>query len=68
MKFIQLVNHLEVVKAGSNTVLVVGIIGKIILLLCKHLLDMRIDVWIYLPAEKKIPQEQLTKEFLLRNA
>ncbi len=37
-------------------------------LLCKHLRSMSIDVWIYLPAEKKIPREQLTKEFLLRNA
>ncbi len=38
------------------------------LLLCKYLRNMSIDVWIYLPAERKVPREHLTKEFLLGNA
>lgn len=34
-------------------------------LMCRHLIKLGIDVWIYLPAEKSVPEEQLTKEFLL---
>ncbi len=34
-------------------------------LLCKYLRDLTIDVWIYLPAEKKVSREYLSKEFLL---
>lgn len=34
-------------------------------LLCRYLSALDIDVWLYLPAEKKVPDEYLTKEFLL---
>lgn len=34
-------------------------------MMCKYLSKMNIPVWIYIPAEKKIPDEQLSKEFLL---
>lgn len=37
-------------------------------LLVKYLCDLAIDVWIYLPAEKKVSSEYLTKEFLLGKA
>lgn len=36
-------------------------------LLCKHLSTFDIPVWIYLPVEKRIPDEQLSKDFLLRD-
>jgi hypothetical protein len=35
-------------------------------LMCKYLAALSVPVWIYLPAEKKIPDEFLSKEFLLR--
>lgn len=34
-------------------------------LMCKYLAAFDIPVWIYLPAERKVPDELLTKEFLL---
>jgi hypothetical protein len=34
-------------------------------LLCKYLNTFDIPVWIYLPAEKKVPDELLSKDFLL---
>ncbi len=34
-------------------------------LMCRHLQTLDISIWIYLPAEKKVPDELLTKEFLL---
>jgi hypothetical protein len=34
-------------------------------LLCRSLSALDIDVWLYLPAERKVPEEYLTKEFLL---
>ena len=34
-------------------------------LMCKYLVDFDINVWIYLPAEKKVSETQLSKEFLL---
>lgn len=36
-------------------------------LMCKYLKTMDIQVWIYLPAEKKVPDEFISKEFLLRH-
>ncbi len=36
-------------------------------LMVKHLKDLKIDVAIYLPAEKDVPKEWTTKDFLLRN-
>jgi len=35
-------------------------------LMCKYLVTLKIPVWIYLPAETKISEEFLSKEFLLR--
>lgn len=35
-------------------------------LMCKYLSSLDIPVWIYLPAERKISEEFLSKEFLLR--
>ncbi len=34
-------------------------------LMCRFLCELPIPVWIYLPAERKVPEEQLTREFLL---
>lgn len=34
-------------------------------ILCKYLASLDIKVWLYLPAEKQIPEKYLTKEFLL---
>jgi hypothetical protein len=34
-------------------------------LMCKYLKTMDIQVWIYLPAEKRVPDEFISKEFLL---
>lgn len=34
-------------------------------ILCRYLSTMNIPVWVYLPAEKNIPDELLSKEFLL---
>lgn len=34
-------------------------------LLCKYLTTLDIPVWIYLPAERKVPDELLSKDFLL---
>lgn len=34
-------------------------------ILCKYLSKMNIPVWVYLPAERNVPKELLTKEFLL---
>lgn len=34
-------------------------------LLCKYLVNLRIPVWIYLPADRRVPSEQVRKEFLL---
>jgi O-acetyl-ADP-ribose deacetylase (regulator of RNase III) len=36
-------------------------------LMCKYLTVLNIPVWIYLPAERKIPEEFFSKEFLLRH-
>lgn len=36
-------------------------------LMCKYLVPLKIPVWIYLPAERKISEEFLSKEFLLRH-
>jgi O-acetyl-ADP-ribose deacetylase (regulator of RNase III) len=36
-------------------------------LMCKYLTSLDIQVWIYLPAEKKVPDELLSKDFLLRH-
>ncbi len=35
-------------------------------ILCSYLSTMDIPVWVYLPAEKNVPEEFLTKEFLLK--
>lgn len=35
-------------------------------LMCKSLINMGVSVWIYLPAEKNVPPEQLTEKFLLQ--
>jgi O-acetyl-ADP-ribose deacetylase (regulator of RNase III) len=35
--------------------------------MCKYLTKLDIPVEIYLPAEKTVPPELLTKEFLLKN-
>jgi O-acetyl-ADP-ribose deacetylase (regulator of RNase III) len=35
-------------------------------LLCKYLSAFDIQVWVYLPTEKRVPDELTTKEFLLR--
>jgi len=35
-------------------------------LLCATLADLDIETWVYLPTEKRVPQDQLTSEFLLR--
>lgn len=37
-------------------------------ILCRYLSTMDIQVWIYLPAEKDIPNEFLTKEYLLSDS
>jgi hypothetical protein len=34
-------------------------------ILCRYLKRLEIPVSIYLPAEKKVPDDQLSKEFLL---
>ncbi len=34
-------------------------------LICKYLTGIDINVRVYLPAEKKVPEEYLSKEFLL---
>ncbi len=34
-------------------------------LTCKSVVDLGIQVWVYLPTEKRVPDELLTKEFLL---
>ncbi|MBI2071032.1 MAG: DUF4433 domain-containing protein [Elusimicrobia bacterium] len=34
--------------------------------ICRFLVDLDIPVWIYLPTERKIPDAQLTREFLLK--
>jgi len=39
--------------------------GKVGPLLCKHLATLDIPVYIYLPTERRIPRELLSKEFLL---
>jgi O-acetyl-ADP-ribose deacetylase (regulator of RNase III) len=36
-------------------------------LMCKYLNSLDIQVWIYLPAEEKVPDELLSKDFLLRH-
>lgn len=36
-------------------------------LMCKYLTDLNVPVWIYLPAERKISDEFLSGEFLLRH-
>ena len=36
--------------------------------ICGHLASLEIPVRLYLPTDKKIPDEQLTAEFLLRGA
>jgi len=36
-------------------------------LMCKYLTTMDISVWIYLPVERKVPDEFISKEFLLRH-
>jgi O-acetyl-ADP-ribose deacetylase (regulator of RNase III) len=36
-------------------------------LMCKYLTSLDIQVWIYLPAERKVPDELLSKDFLLRH-
>jgi O-acetyl-ADP-ribose deacetylase (regulator of RNase III) len=35
-------------------------------LLCKYLSTLDIQTWIYLPAERELPEDQLKEEFLLR--
>jgi hypothetical protein len=35
-------------------------------ILCAHMSRLKIPVWIYLPAEKKIPKDLLSKDFLLK--
>jgi hypothetical protein len=35
-------------------------------ILCTHMSRLNIPVWIYLPAEKKIPEEELSRDFLLK--
>jgi len=37
-------------------------------LLCRYLADCTIPVWVYLPTDRKIPDELLTQEFLLSRA
>lgn len=37
-------------------------------LLCRYLAGLEIPVWLYLPAEKKIPEEWLSEDFLLGQA
>jgi len=40
-----------------------GIVGP---LLCNHLKELNIPINLYLPLERKIPEEQLSKDFLLK--
>ena len=40
--------------------------GSVGPMLCKHLAKLKIRVNLYLPLERKIPDEQLSKDFLLR--
>ncbi len=35
-------------------------------LICSKMSNLDIDVWVYLPAEKEIPKDQLTERFLLK--
>jgi O-acetyl-ADP-ribose deacetylase (regulator of RNase III) len=39
--------------------------GEVGPLMCKYLSKMDIPTWVYLPSEKMVKDEQLTKNFLL---